>query len=373
MPYPTPLGHRLGYDRDGTIVLIRERDLIGGSWREMHPDAVKAMNSTVGGGARITKADYSERYPNLDPTLTWTMPSNETSLPRRKDQWGLLFPQPMHLTGIYHMLLAVQRFSASGNSAQLSVDSVLLVSEDTTNLVDGTWSQTPTTVNAYPGLFSSSNQNIDKWPYSHQDSIDAVTGEVVSGVQGATPTASISPVEHYRWIQGGNDSGQQSLSLRNVRGIKVEPDMVTWGNWQPYEFKLHTHLYGTPEASSGGQFLTLWRADQDRMVEYGHLSWGDHSLSSSTDKIFRLKNSSTSFSAKNIRVTVEDELWYENPYPSQQLMFSWDGITWTEQLAISEIGAGTVSPAIRVRRNTPAYAALGTWSPRIVFDVGEWV
>lgn len=372
MPYPTPLGHRLGYDRDGTIVLIRERDLIGGSWREMHPDAVKAMNSTVGGGARITKSNYSIRGPNTDPTLIWECQAGEPSL--RRNQWGMLFPQPMHLTGIYHLLLHAHN-SQFASYSQFTMPAKVEVSTDTTNLVDGTWVTLSTALNSYPGLSVASN-SLDRfnWPFSLQPSVDSTTGEVLlpnaTDYYNNASTGSVSPVEHYRNLLGDAAAGQQAISARNVRGLKISPVQTTY--YYMVEYKLHAHIYGTPEDSANGQFLSLWQADQNLPMEYGHLSWGDHSLSSSADKTFRIKNSSTVFSANDVQISVEDELWYATPNPSEQFLFSLDGVSWTEQLTISEISPGTVSPIIRMRRVTPVNALLGTWSPRVVFEVGEW-
>ena len=371
MPYPAPLGHRLGYDRDGTVVLIRERAELGGSWREMNPEAVRAMNSTVLGGARAKSIRVStpgSGLPiNTDPTIPWSTSATHGGEDVRSvpNQWGMLFPELMQLSGIYYTAVfgAYNQFSTG---AHLTVGSSLQVSSDTTNLIDGTWRTIPTVLRSVVASIYGTLANGFLAPFSRQDSIDVLTGEVVAPIASA-----LSPFGYYRKHFSDSGEGQQTLSLRNIKGIKFTDSGFSRDD-DAGEFKIHTHLYGAPETATQARILALWSATQDAQMVPGTLSWGDHPQSSSADRAFRIKNISSGNSATAIEIRTEDEFGYGNPLPSQQFLFSLDGLTWSATVVIGSLSPGALSPVIRARRNTPATALVGPWSPRITFEVGSW-
>ncbi len=367
MPFPTPLGHRLGYDRDGTVVLYRDRSKLGGGWHEMPQLAKEAMNSTVGGGVRISATSASPDHVNTDPGIPWeyNYRSNVGDQMLYRNQMGFLFPELTELTGIYLTWVAAEAQSSFGFSAFEVVDVDIYVSEDTTNLSDGAWSKLPGSYNSVPVNYSNNGGNYPPAYFSAQPVVDVVTGSAVSGY------AAIIPTEFYRKRLSIGGEGQQVASARRIRGIRLEDRYKNWVSGPL--FLLVAHLYGTPETSSQGEFLSAWSPTLDKQLDPGHLSWGDHPRSSSADKTFRVRNSSSVKTAMDVLVSVEDAYGYGSPFPSQQLLLSLDGDTWAETVTIGALSPGSVSPIINVRRNTPVNAPLGSWSPRIVFDVGSWI
>lgn len=119
--YPAPIGHRMAYDRDGTV----------GFWFRSSDNVVR----------QISDADMQEMN-DEDSTSFAPMPSGEVTYYSTDVYVGLLFPEHRNLVGHWLYLR---------NGAESFVNT-LQVSPDTTNGFDGTWSNVDTrTGAAYTG------------------------------------------------------------------------------------------------------------------------------------------------------------------------------------------------------------------------------
>lgn len=349
MPFPPPLGHRLAYDRDGTVVLFRRTLTLGGDWVEPHERAVQAMASSMDGGVRVLSDDSF-----------WTrLLSAQNTFPNR---FGLVFPEPMRLTGVYCSIMFARQ--GSGSVTNRTVPTKMTYSTDTTNLSDGSWETWPT-------KFESAGPHSDYFDpafVSGPVAVDVLTGS------GFLYQANLPPTEYYRQNYSASGFGQQAVSIRNVRGLVFEPDAVSFPDAGGSRFQIHLHLYGVPDTLASKDFLAVWHPSLDRRVVPGYLSWGDHTLSSSADKQFRIKNLSPTQTAVDIEIGTENDYsWYSlTPSPAGQILYSLNGDDWFSEITLGALGPDTVSPMIYMRRVTSADALLGSWSPRVTVDVGSW-
>lgn len=359
MPFSAPPGLRIPYDTDGTVGLIKESRTLGGDMLDIHPTALRALNSQIGGGMVVDSTiwdagDTYDYFYAVEPSATTF--------------FALFFPLPTRLRGIF--LVGSRDFLPSyyDGSGEPSSDVYaadrhrLEVSKDSTNGRDGTWE--------FAGYLVRGN--VPKTGTG--TGILATTGETVS-----PPAQQRSVKDFYRLLKSADGVGIESLSgsiVRNVRAIRIYPmtydSIGTSGNRSVGTFILH--LYGEPDtAAIGENYLQGWMSDSDMMIGGATLGWGDVPQGSSADKSFRIKNMSSAETANNIDIYAEDGQGFPTPSPAGQFLFSIDGGTsWFSSVILGAIGPGTVSTEIKIRRVTPDNAPLTTWSPKIRFDVGSW-
>lgn len=369
MPFGMPPGLRIPYDTDGTVGLIRRSAEYGGGLLDIHPNALKALNGEMTAGMVVPAANTS-----IPGTLIWGI-SDLYDVAGIGDMgvfFALFFPVPMNIRGIF---LSTARSYSNGlydgtgepSSNIYATDfNRVEASKDSTNGLDGTW-----------GLLDNSVRGLVPHTGVDRAGIDPLTG----AARTATVTAGDRPVKnYYRNIYMNDGVGIRSVGgevARNVRALKIYPletDSIgtaaasTWGNFI-------LHLYGEPDTNAFGQnFLQAWRSDYDMRLGEDTLSWGDVPLSSSGDKIFRLRNMSNLNTANSIVIDAFDGIDYPTgPAVSDQLLFSLDGgVNFFSSVTIGSLGPGTVSGNIILRRVTPANSPLTTYSPKIRFDVGSW-
>lgn len=368
MPFSMPPGLRIPYDSDGTIGILHRSSIVGGDLRDIHPTALRAMNSTMGAGMFIG-VDNWDRNGDAYDYIARNVPDKD---PNSAGFIALLLPVPTRLRGIF---ASVAQDGYSSGNTQDAIDTYrgdqvrVEVSKDTTNGLDGTWNLLLTTLR---GKIPEAGRSL------------AQATDVLTGVAGSSLAADARPIkDYYRNISSEVGTGIQDLSgalARNVRGIRfyplwygsLGPAVSLWGYPAPALWFLH--LYGEPDIEAAGEnYLQAWRTDSDMRLGGATLSWGDVALGSSADKSFRIKNQSATHTANSVVLSVEDLLFYPTPSLAAQFLLSLDsGDTWGPTATLSAIGPGTVSSEIQIRRVTPTNSPLTSWSPKIRFDVGSW-
>lgn len=265
----------------------------------------------------------------------------------------MLFPEPLRLDGIFWAAVN-HNYPPSGNGRSTSAD--IYTSPNTTNGTDGDW----TLLGTFDGLL----QGVANSPYT-LPATRVITGAEVT-------TDFFATREFYRHTRAVHGNGIEPTLARQVRGIRVAPNIPPASYGIEYTAMI-LHLYGTPDTQASGDFLVPWSPTLSRRLAPGWLVWDDDVPSTSEDKSFRLKNLSTAKTANDIVLTAEEEKFFESPSAADQILFSLDsGATWTNTVTITALSALTVSPEILIRRDTPANAPLGSWSPVLKFDVGSW-
>lgn len=261
--YPDAPGNRIAYHKNGTAVVLINS--IGGTSTVSVGEIAQANNED--------NSNYADFWPAGDDA-----------------KCAIIFPEPYDLT---HYFIWATNINAVGP---------IEISEDTTNGVDGTWTQIAAT-----------------W----------VNG---SSLTPAYRTAQVA-------LTGALD----------VKGIRFLADANFFNPAAARGF----HLYGEPSPSASPNRLELWHPTLDQSLFYtpSFLDWGDiaRDTTPAPSKQFRIKNQSGTFVANGIVVTSEVSLDGGGATPfSDAHSFSLDGITFTPTVTITSLAVGAISGLITV-------------------------
>lgn len=196
---------------------------------------------------------------------------------------------------------------------------VVQVSADTTNGVDGTWTQISST---------------------------------------GFPTGTTKPTMR---------TGIVSTTSLNVKAVKFRVTNGPSNQW----FIHSLHLYGEPVPGANPNRLELWHPTLDQKLTPAHLDWGDVPRGSSADRQVRVKNLSPSQTAGAVRVAME-ALTDATPSVPAQHTLSHNGSAFLAQVNVGDLAPGAISTPVTVRRVTPTNATLGLWTFRLFAESGAW-
>lgn len=305
--YPDPPGFRIPWTMDGSVLVGLNRDSGRGGLRY---SSGYASGGILLGNIEASKSDMDGPLGNeQSSTVGLSSPGSSSwgsvgdTNQQAGSEWAIVFPRPMTLTGI-------RLNSGIGVDTSSSTVSVW-VSEDTTNGEDGTW---------------------------------------------------VQKVDHGVGDNASVDARQfTAFAASNVRGVRF---YVSFYSAQAYGSSLNAPvlLYGYYPTS--GNRLEAWSPTADERLNPVNMDFGDVPRSSSSDKSFRVKNLSTSLTAKDVQVSLVSTR-ATTPPVAEQFVMSTDGLVWTPGLALGDLAPGSFSDVIQLRRITPSNAALGPWAIRI--------
>jgi hypothetical protein len=277
--YPDIPSPRIAYDRDGTLVYTQSSDINAPTLQNQA--TMNAMNDEANSG-----------------TFSLVGPAGSFSF---------VFPQNYTITHIY--------LSAS-RSPWLNVQK----SSDTTNLVDGTWTQIAASIAA------------DSSTTGYRNSIVAI----------ATPPTDVKALR----IHSTNSSGF-SATLNTCQ------------------------LYGYPTATSDR--LEFWHPtlDQSLNLTPAYLDWGDIARSSSNSRDVRIKNISSGLTANTITAGVE-ALQDGSPAVVGMYTFSYAGGAFGATASIPSLAPGAISGLLTVKLDLTATAPVSIWSQRLYANATTW-
>lgn len=218
-----------------------------------------------------------------------------------------LFPELREFDGIF-----VAQSNVGGPAWEI------LSSGDTTNMIDGTWTQ----------RIAAITKKATPYPDAYRDSIT-------------------------------------SVAVSNVRAVRLNADY--WNASSYPQWMRAFHIYG--EISAGETPDRLLWIDNDDDLEFSKpQDYGDVPRGSAEDHVIYLKNNSASLAANSVQVTAEDNFLGSGAW------YTFDdgtGFAATKSLA-SSIGNGANSPDITIRRITPDAETLGLHAARAYANVGSW-
>lgn len=327
MPYPPPPGPRIAYDTNGSIVLLR------------------------GASAVVQEAKYGINYMNSERATYGTSELLQFPALSPQDQYlAILFPVPMRLYAIFCVSYHAYLYGGGMKTLDMSI----YTAPDTTNGDDGTWNF------------------IQK--IAHQES-NGVTGpgsgmNIMSGVIDMHDTPMVVNDVYRRSQYEGGPTPISGQYARHVRGLRFVPS--GHGSNPANQMQWKIHLYGEPDTDASENILVFWDPEDDLSAAGDLLDWGDVPQGSTADKAFRVKNNSSAQTANTIVVNAQMGQTTTDPVPSDSLLFSLNGTTWTPSVSIAALSPGAVSGQIRVRRTTPLNAQPSNWAPRVVATVGSW-
>jgi hypothetical protein len=273
--YPVPPDHRIAYDRNGTVAFVADENFTG----------------IIG---QLTLADLQAMNNES---------SDQPALHGASSYWRgyiFLFPQAYDISGA--VAWVSYAYSAS----------LFQVSTDTTNGIDGTWT------------------NITKFAVSGDVSFlrTHITAEASNGIIGLR------------------------FAVHSGSGASL------------YAF----HLYGTPSTPNN---LKLWDAALDQRVGPALFDFGDVPQSSTHTKIFRVKNLNATQTAYSVALSVET-LTDATPSFAAEHTLSTDGTTFTPTVNVGDLAPGAISDTVTLQQALPANAALSLWWARVNADADHW-
>lgn len=281
--YPDVPGRRMAWDRDGTILLhvtpASSSNEQSQSIRQALNDETDSSSWSVSGGAGTHRV-------------------------------VLIFPQLRNILAYY--ITAIPDWGQVG-----SVQS----STNTTNGVDGTWTQV-----------------LSSW---------AMTTFTHTGYRDNIKSITASDIKAIRFNASHGSSANRILH--------------TWRA---------LHLYGDISAGETPDRLRVWHPTLDEEVDGAYFDWGDAPRESTATRDFRIKNNSSTQTANDITVTRE-ALTPGSPSIVTQHDLS-DGGAFASSLNIGNLGPGATSGVLTLRRSLLDNAALSLWSLRIVASAASW-
>jgi len=110
--------------------------------------------------------------------------------------------------------------------------------------------------------------------------------------------------------------------------------------------------------------LALWGFAAN--AEVAGFTLGDAPQRSSADWRFRVKNLSSTYTARTVTVHLDgDDSW--------QLLLSLDGVTWTATASLGDVNANAVTAPVWLRRVTPSTASAGPADATMRVHADHWV
>jgi hypothetical protein len=198
-------------------------------------------------------------------------------------------------------------------------------------------------------------------------SVDTTTGEDgswmvrQSGVA-AQASGSASMASVYRT--------PQPVSADQVTGVRF-----TLGYTGTGAVLSAVHCYADVRAGAVSQRLQMWDPDSDQPAGAALLDWGDAVRGSAQDRVFRVRNCSTTLTARRVavasRIVPGDEASSGPPVASQFLL-STDGLRYAPHVSLGDLAPDSISAPVRVRRVTPSTAQTGTFDPYLTATPAAW-
>lgn len=280
--YPDPPSWRMGLDRDGTQLFL---------------------------GNPPSEASHA--------SLVATQQEGGTNGPATVNYFCFIFPELRDLDA--YLFCGDHSFS-QGRAGPV------LVSSDTTNGIDGTWTQ--------------------------------IQGQIGSGAE-AVGLLNPQPV--------GSTKLRTHIASSTQLGIRaIKVNFNTNGNGTCTT----AHLYGEPSPGENQDRVEIWHPTLDERVPPAYFDLGDVPRSSTEDKTFRIKNMSPDKTAQAIRVAME-ALTDTTPSVPGQFTISQGG-SFAAQQTIGDLAPGAVSSVLTLRRVTPSNARLSIWAHRLFAEPDSW-
>lgn len=289
--YPDVPAPRMAYDRDGSI----------GFWH---------FNSTP---TVLTDPQMANMNDEVFDAVTNPGGSGD---PGETPYVGIIFPELRDIAAVGFVQ------GSNGNTT------IVETSGDTTNGLDGTWTEQIDDMDNYPtaGAFRPDP------PYYRTTMV----------------LLSVAGVKAIRFVRS-NLGGDKS-----IHGM---------------------HLYGDITAGETPDRLRLWHPTLDQALDDtavspdgAYFDWGNVQQTTTQDRMFRIKNNSATLTATDI--TLSTEALTPAAVPDAHTINSGSGFGATANIA--SLAPGVISSVCTLRRTTPSNATLGPWAVRIIAEADSW-
>jgi hypothetical protein len=193
----------------------------------------------------------------------------------------------------------------------------------------------------------------------------ATSADTTNGVDGTWTNLGASTSPTVGVIPGFRTSINTSAAAAGIKAIRFA--------FTGYEDINGLHLFGKITAGQNPNRLILWHPTLDQRAGAAYFDWGDVRRSAAaTDRTFRVKNNSSTLTANGVSVSF-DVLSDASPtLLAGQHSLSLDGTTFTNTVTIGALAPGAISGTVTVRRTMSATAALSLWALRVVSSATSW-
>lgn len=223
----------------------------------------------------------------------------------------LIFPELRDIDGFY-----VEPIAASSGGPTVVIE----VSADSTNGLDGTWTNVATV---------------------------------------GSPGESVIPNYRTQIV------ATTQLAMRAIRARMSNANSSTVHRLSAF------HVFGEPAPGENPHRLALWHPTLDQRITPAYFDWGNTPRSSSADRLFRVKNLSPSLTAGSTRVAME-ALTDGSPSVPGQHSLSFGGGSFLAQVNVGDLAPGAISGQVTLRRITPSNAQLGLFAMRVFAESTAW-
>lgn len=295
--FPDVPAYRFPLDRDGSRLLLRNISA-GTPWTDESAQLLGLQNESA---------------------TNWNFGSGTAN---NVYEFSIVFPEPRDVSG-YHV--GVYAPSSGGGSPSQFNPQEMYASSDTTDGMDGTWTEV---VN----------------PFVDTDTNSTTTHQI------------------------RNRDTINTLSQTSRRGIRFRYHRSNGSNAPTFLIYL-IHLYGSIPAGANDDRVEFWDPTIDQQMTHAHLDFGDMPLGTQSQKQFRIKNLSATLTANSVDLTIED---LESSGLASGLQLSLDGATWLSSVNVGNLAPGAISGTVRVRRTVGGAESLRARVGRLNAVAGSW-
>lgn len=229
---------------------------------------------------------------------------------------------------------------------------------------------------AYVGIIFPEPRDVDAWflatseswePNQFEWSTDTTNGRdgtwtvETSGSAGSAGLVTGLPSE-YR-----DADKQNNVSLTGASAVRWRS-----GSGTPTDVIEFLHLYGQPSSGEAADRLRFWHPTSDAEVDGAYFDWDDIARSTDATRDFRIKNPSATLTANSVSVTREALTDTTPSNVSQHTLSDDGGSTYASSLAIGNLGPGSTSSILTLKRDTEADATLSIWALRLIASASSY-
>lgn len=186
--------------------------------------------------------------------------------------------------------------------------------------------------------------------------IDGTWTQIASGT---ADTSTDAVVPGYRSVVSVTQLAKRAIRVRRTGSMAGDITVTAF------------HVYGEPAPGENPNRLALWHPTLDERVPPAYFDWGNVPRSSSGDRLFRVKNLSSGLTASAVRVAMET-LTDGTPSVPGQHSLSYGGGSFLAQVNVGDLAPGAISGQVTLRRITPSNAQLGVFAFRVFAEANSW-
>lgn len=211
------------------------------------------------------------------------------------------------------------------------------------------------------------------WGLDYSLSNVSVSKDTTNGVDGTWTNYSPTGYNQGSNLKPGYRTGIKQTTFLGIKAIAFDVHENGNNYGGSYGYFL-CHLYGEPVPGENPDRLEIWHPTLDQRVGPAYFDWGDTPRGSSDDLTFRVKNISSAKTALSVRVAME-ALTDTSPTVLSQEALSLDGSSWLAQVNVGDLAPGEISAqTVTLRRTLVDNATMGLWSFRVFAEsTSAWV